>query len=126
MSLRWPAIVTSLTGKVSSPSSIHRPDAPRLFLQPTEGTRLLRAATFESKAPLVAVSVRDDGPGMQESLLDRIFEPYFTTKPPGQGTGLGLSIVQRLVTHAHGAVHLFSHIGEGTIFTVYLPAERRT
>ena len=101
------------------------PDAPRPFLQEANGTRLLRAATFEPKAALIAVTVRDDGPGMTETLLDRIFEPYFTTKPPGQGTGLGLSIVQRLVTHAQGAVHLFSHCGEGTIFTVYLPAERR-
>ena len=101
------------------------PDAPRPFLQPATGTRLLRAATFESKAALIAITVRDNGPAMTEDLLERIFEPYFTTKPPGQGTGLGLSIVQRLVTHAHGAVHLFSHTGEGTIFTVYLPAERR-
>ena len=101
------------------------PDAPRPFLQAATGTRLLRAATFEPKAALIAITVRDNGPGMTEDLLERIFEPYFTTKPPGQGTGLGLSIVQRLVTHAQGAVHLFSHTGEGTIFTVYLPAERR-
>jgi signal transduction histidine kinase len=53
--------------------------------------------------------------------LEKIFDPYFTTKPPGQGTGLGLSIVRRLVTQAHGAVHLYTHSGEGTVFTVYLP-----
>jgi two-component system, sensor histidine kinase and response regulator len=98
-------------------------DAPRPFLQPAPGTRFMKAATFDVKAPLVAISVRDNGPGMPENLLDRIFEPYFTTKPPGQGTGLGLSIVQRLVMHAHGAVHVFSHLGEGTLFTVYLPSQ---
>ena len=97
-------------------------EALRPFLQPTSGARLLQSPTFESKAPLVGISIRDNGPGMSEALLDRIFEPYFTTKAPGQGTGLGLSIVQRLVNHAHGAVHVYSHAGEGTIFTVYLPA----
>jgi signal transduction histidine kinase len=100
-------------------------EAPRPFLQPATGTRFLQSANFQPKAPLVAISVRDNGPGMSEALLDRIFEPYFTTKPPGQGTGLGLSIVQRLVTHAHGAVHIYSHVDEGTIFTVYLPAQFR-
>lgn len=98
-------------------------DASRPFLQPAPGTRLLQASAFEPKAPLVAISVRDNGPGISEALLERVFEPYFTTKPPGQGTGLGLSIVQRLITHAHGAVHVYSHAGEGTIFTVYLPAQ---
>lgn len=101
-------------------------DAARLFLQPATGARLFQAATFDSKAPLVAISVHDNGPGMEESMLERIFEPYFTTKAPGQGTGLGLSIVQRLVTHAHGAVHVYSHAGEGTIFTVYLPTQSRS
>ncbi|MGZ8919642.1 MAG: response regulator, partial [Limisphaerales bacterium] len=100
-------------------------DAPRPFLQAAAGVRLFQAPTFQPKAPLVAISVRDNGPGMQENLLERIFEPYFTTKPPGQGTGLGLSIVQRLVMHAHGAVHVYSHAGEGTIFTVYLPTQSR-
>lgn len=95
----------------------------RPFLQAVPGTRLISAATFVPGAPLVAISVRDDGPGMGEPLLDRIFEPYFTTKPPGQGTGLGLSIVQRLVLHAHGAVHVYTHPGEGTTFTVYLPSQ---
>jgi signal transduction histidine kinase len=99
-------------------------DSPRPFLQSAPGTRFMKAATFDVKAPLVAISVRDNGPGMPEDLLERIFEPYFTTKPPGQGTGLGLSIVQRLVMHAHGAVHVFSHAGEGTQFTVYLPTQR--
>jgi signal transduction histidine kinase len=83
----------------------------------------VRAETFEPKAPLVAISVRDNGPGMTEAVLDRMFEPYFTTKAAGQGSGLGLSIVQRLVMHAHGAVYVFSHAGEGTVFTVYLPAQ---
>ena len=116
---------SSTPHRVELSAKLLGPDAPRPFLQPAQGTRMLSAATFDAKAPLIAISIQDNGPGMAESLLDRIFEPYFTTKPPGQGTGLGLSIVQRLVTHAHGAVHLFSHTGEGTVFTVYLPAQSR-
>jgi signal transduction histidine kinase len=100
-------------------------EAARPFLHLVPGTRLVHAPTFAAKAPLIAISVRDNGPGMNDALLNRIFEPYFTTKAPGQGTGLGLSIVQRLVTHAHGAIHVYTHPGEGTTFTVYLPAQLR-
>ena len=59
---------------------------------------------------------------MTEDIVEMAFQPHFTTKGPGRGTGLGLSIVKRLVTQANGAVHLYSRPGEGTIFTVYLPA----
>ena len=100
-------------------------EAPRPFLQAATNTRLLQAPTFDPKAALVAISVRDNGPGMPEKLLEQIFEPYFTTKAPGKGTGLGLSIVQRLVMHADGAVHVYTHPGEGTIFTIYLPTRNR-
>ena len=58
----------------------------------------------------------------RSELLPRIFQPYFTTKPEGMGTGLGLSIVQRLIKQAKGALHVSTRPGEGTTFTVYLPA----
>jgi signal transduction histidine kinase len=112
--------------RVELNAKIIRPDALRPWSQATAGTRLVKAPTFLPNASLIAISVADNGPGMPESLLDRIFDPYFTTKPPGQGTGLGLSIVQRLVIHAHGAVHVYSHPGEGTTFTVYLPVQARS
>jgi signal transduction histidine kinase len=67
--------------------------------------------------------VQDNGPGMTSEVLDRAFQPHFTTKGVGRGFGLGLSIVRRLVTQANGAIHLYSRPGEGTIFTVYLPAK---
>jgi two-component system, sensor histidine kinase and response regulator len=95
--------------------------APRPFLQPGSNSRLIRAKDFPQNTPLAAISVQDNGPGIPETLLDRVFEPYFTTKEPGHGSGLGLSIVRRLVLQAHGAVHIYSHFGEGTVFTVYLP-----
>jgi signal transduction histidine kinase len=96
-------------------------DAPRPFLQLAPGTYFVAAPTFPVKGPLVAISVHDTGPGIGESLMSKIFEPYFTTKSPGQGTGLGLSIVRRLVLQAQGGIHVYSHKGEGTVFTVYIP-----
>jgi signal transduction histidine kinase len=55
-------------------------------------------------------------------MLPKIFQPYFTTKGPRQGTGLGLNIVHRLIKESHGALHVHTQLGEGTTFTVYLPA----
>ena len=95
--------------------------APRAFAVASPGTMLLAAPEFQRDEELVAISVQDNGPGMTKGTLERIFEAYFTTKPPGQGTGLGLSIVKRLVFQAKGALHVYSHPGEGTVFTVYFP-----
>jgi signal transduction histidine kinase len=95
--------------------------SPRPFFQPAPLTHMLRAPDFPENSELVAISVQDNGPGISEHLLERIFEPYFTTKAPGQGTGLGLAIVRRLILQARGAIQVYSHPGEGTVFTVYLP-----
>jgi signal transduction histidine kinase len=84
--------------------------------------RFLNLENFENAAPLLAVAVRDDGPGIPEELLPKIFQPYFTTKSPALGTGLGLSIVQRLLKEAKGALHVHTRLAEGTLFTIYLPA----
>jgi signal transduction histidine kinase len=84
--------------------------------------RLLNVEGFENTSPLLAVAVCDNGPGIPPELLSKIFEPYFTTKSERQGTGLGLSIVQRLIKQAKGALHVHTRAGEGTTFTVYLPA----
>lgn len=85
-------------------------------------TRLLNVENFQNHAPLVRLSVRDNGPGIPPEILPKIFQPYFTTKDARQGTGLGLNIVQRLVKENGGALHLRTRVGEGTVFTVYLPA----
>jgi len=76
-----------------------------------------------NRDPVLAIAVQDNGPGMTGEVLDRAFQPHFTTKGVGRGYGLGLSIVKRLVTQANGAIHLNSRPGEGTVFTVYIPAK---
>ena len=84
--------------------------------------RLLNVENFENTAPLLMVSVRDTGPGIPAEILPKIFQPYFTTKGERNGTGLGLNIVQRLIKEAKGALHVQTSPGDGTTFTVYIPA----
>jgi signal transduction histidine kinase len=86
--------------------------------------RFVNGNSFHNVAPILALTVEDNGPGIPQEVLVRIFDPYFTTKPVGQGTGLGLSIVKRLVEQAGGAIHLHTQLGQGTRFTVYLPCQR--
>ena len=84
--------------------------------------RLLNVEGFDDTAPLLMISVRDNGPGIPPGTLPNIFHAYFTTKSKRQGTGLGLSIVQRLIKEAMGVLHVHTKEREGTTFTVYLPA----
>lgn len=67
------------------------------------------------------ISVTDNGSGIDEGLIDHIFDPYFTTKSANEGTGLGLSIVHSIVNAHHGAIRVESKVGIGTTFKVYLP-----
>jgi PAS domain S-box-containing protein len=66
--------------------------------------------------------VSDDGCGMTAATLERIFDPFFSTKPAGQGTGLGLSIVHGIVKSLGGTILAESELGNGSTFTIFLPA----
>ena len=70
----------------------------------------------------VRLSIRDSGCGMDKATTARIFEPFYTTKPPGEGTGLGLSVVHGIMKTHGGAITVYSDVGKGTVFHLYLPA----
>ncbi|HSO59847.1 MAG TPA: response regulator [Desulfobacterales bacterium] len=71
--------------------------------------------------PHLHLVVQDDGVGMDASVLERIFEPYFTTQEPGKGTGLGLSVIHGIVKNHGGFITVESRPGQGSSFHVYLP-----
>jgi two-component system NtrC family sensor kinase len=72
----------------------------------------------------VRVIFMDNGKGIPSEKLNRIFEPFYTTKAPGRGTGLGLSLCHRIIKQHGGSIHVDSEVGVGTIFTVALPIDQ--
>jgi signal transduction histidine kinase len=70
----------------------------------------------------VTISVSDNGSGIPQPILDKIFQPFFTTKPTGQGTGLGLSLSYDIVKAHGGELKVETKEGEGSVFTIQLPA----
>jgi two-component system, NtrC family, sensor kinase len=80
--------------------------------------------TRSTPAGDVEIQVEDQGTGIQPEALPRIFDPFYTTKPPGQGTGLGLSISYGIVQDHGGRIDIKSEVGKGTCFTVRLPKRK--
>ena len=81
----------------------------------------LTVGTYLYDQDHVAVSIKDTGTGMPESVKEKIFDPFFTTKEIGEGTGLGLSIVFNIIEKHKGRIIVNSTIGEGTEFLIILP-----
>lgn len=93
-------------------------------------TRLVRnSARFRRNCPeaeasrYAELSIRDNGAGIADSELSKIFEPFYTTKPPDRGSGLGLSMVYGTVTQHQGYVHAKSQVGKGTSLVLDFPVE---
>jgi signal transduction histidine kinase len=88
------------------------------------GRPVLKVTTLDLGSS-VEVRVRDNGTGIAPENRDRLFQPFFTTKPTGEGTGLGLSISYDIVTQQHGgSIEVDSELGTFTEFTVRLPRQR--
>jgi two-component system, NtrC family, sensor kinase len=71
---------------------------------------------------MITITIADNGNGIPEKVRDKIFQPFFTTKPAGEGTGLGLSLSYDILTKGHGGtMKVESREGEGSIFIIQLP-----
>lgn len=90
----------------------------RIEIEPIdEKSRILQLAP----GPYLLLKVCDNGCGMERAMLDKIFDPYFTTKPKDKGTGMGLAVVHGIVKSHNGLITVYSEPGKGTSFLVYLP-----
>lgn len=84
------------------------------------GTGILTIETW-SEDGYVKVSIKDNGTGIKDSVHEKIFEPFYTTKPVGQGTGLGMSIVKGIIDSHNGTIEVVSNFGDGAEFIITLP-----
>jgi two-component system NtrC family sensor kinase len=92
----------------------------QLVAESYEPTLWVSTAVKEGK--IVEIRIRDNGPGIPQGILQKVFQPFFTTKPTGEGTGLGLSLSYDIVTKGHqGSLEVNSVEGEGTEFVITLP-----
>jgi signal transduction histidine kinase len=102
------------------PAALDSMKEPSLTARPAGRIRI--KADIEDADHQVCIRVEDDGKGISPGDLPRIFEPFFTTKQDGHGVGLGLSTVYGIIEHHNGTISVDSEPGQGTCFTIRLPA----
>ena len=90
--------------------------------QPYEPTVSLRTKKIGDK---VEIKVKDNGNGVPQKILDKIFQPFFTTKPTGQGTGLGLSLSYDIIKAHGGEIKVETKEGDGTVFIILLSLQKK-
>src|SRR6185436_19205770 len=91
--------------------------------------RKLGATSYEPRVTVrtkrqndyIQIRVEDNGSGVPKNIIDKIFQPFFTTKPTGQGTGLGLSLAYDIVKGHGGEIKVETKEGDGTVFIIQLP-----
>jgi signal transduction histidine kinase len=114
-------VLLNLFGNGFYAATKRRREAPDAAFRP-----VLKVATRDLGNE-VEIRVRDNGSGIPPEFRDRLFQPFFTTKPTGEGTGLGLSISYDIVTQQHGGtIEVDSTFGEFTEFTIHLPRGRQS
>ena len=86
-----------------------------------EGGRLVVSTSFDKEKDKVEIRIKDTGTGISPENVEKILEPFFTTKAEGKGAGLGLSVAYGIIRQHQGEIHLFSKEGEGTDVIVHLP-----
>jgi two-component system, NtrC family, sensor kinase len=88
--------------------------------EPTVTVRTSKNPPSGGRGAEVLISVRDNGPGIPSNIVDKIFQPFFTTKPTGQGTGLGLSLAYDIIKAHGGELKVETKEGEGSEFIISL------
>ena len=128
----WPALVdrsqlTSALVNLAINARDAMPDGGRLLFRTANFTRDAGDAEVDDlgAGDYVAIEVIDSGAGIPPAIRDRIFEPFYTTKPKGQGTGLGLATVYGIIKQSGGYIWVYSEVGRGSIFKIYLPTTGR-
>jgi len=89
----------------------------------TQGEIEISVRTDQAANSLV-VEFKDNGPGVSAEIIQRLFEPFFSTKPPGKGTGLGLALCNRVIQDHHGEILVSSESGRGATVKIRLPVDR--
>jgi signal transduction histidine kinase len=114
--------------EASQPPARRRDDPPGIdysHLRRLQARREgLTPPPFSAGAKVVRISVLDNGPGIPQEILDRVFDPFFSTKETGQGTGLGLAVSARLIEAMGGTITVNSAEEGGACFSIVLPAAR--